>query len=272
MNQKRCTPLILLISAALIFGAALPTIANQWKITQDDEWCERCSEDGEYCEVREIIVPARMGTLKLDASPNGGISVEGWDRDEILLRARVSVRSRKSGAAREIASQIEIVTDNHKIYADGPKQRKHQNWSVSYRLIVPRTSDLSLSTTNGGISISDVRGSIRFDATNGGIHLSNVSGDVSGETTNGSLNIELAGDTWEGDGLDVVTTNGAVRLEVPSDYSANLETSTTNGRVHFDFPVTVKGSISRHVSAVLGEGGPTIRVVTTNGGIKVYHQ
>jgi hypothetical protein len=64
MNQKRCTPLILLISAALIFGAAYPTIASQWKITHDDEWCEPCSDDGEYCEVREMIVPARTGTLK----------------------------------------------------------------------------------------------------------------------------------------------------------------------------------------------------------------
>lgn len=272
MKQKRLASLILLIATAGILIAVMPSSADQWKIDRNDEWCERCSDDGEYCEVREITLPARSGKLKLDASPNGGIHVEGWDRDEILLRARVSVRTKKSSEAREIASEIKIITDGRKIYADGPGQRRHRNWSVSYRLMVPRTCDLSLETTNGGITIQDVQGDISFDATNGGIHLSEVGGTIAGETTNGSVEIELAGNSWKGSGLDVETTNGSIKLGVPGNFSANLETATTNGRVHFDFPVTVKGTLSRHVSAVLGDGGPTIRIKTTNGGIRVYEQ
>lgn len=272
MEQKKSTTAVFLIVSVLLLAVVAPSIADKWAITQDDEWCERCSDDGEYCEVREITMPAGTGTLKLDASPNGGILVEGWERDEILLRARVSVRTKKSSEARDIASEIKIITKDRSIHAKGPKQRKHQNWSISYRLMVPRKYDISLETTNGGITISDVRGDIEFEATNGGIHLSNVSGDVSGETINGALVIELTGDTWNGDGLDVATTNGGVTLGIPNGYSAKLETSTINGKVHFDFPVTVRGTISKRISAVLGEGGPTIRVTTTNGGIQVYEQ
>jgi DUF4097 and DUF4098 domain-containing protein YvlB len=64
---------------------------------------------------------------------------------------------------------------------------------------------------------------------NGGIHLNRVSGNVSGKTTNGGVHVQLAGDRWNGQGLDVKTTNGGVHLNVPANYSAHLEASTVNG-------------------------------------------
>jgi hypothetical protein len=36
-----------------------------------------------------------------------------------------------------------------------------------------------------------------------------------------------------------------------------------------DFPVTVQGRIDKRLDVTLGQGGPTIRVVTTNGGVIV---
>ncbi|HEY5565714.1 MAG TPA: hypothetical protein VIM81_00530, partial [Gammaproteobacteria bacterium] len=77
------------------------------------------------------------------------------------------------------------------------------------------------------------------------------------------------GDTWEGEGLDLRTTNGGVRLRIPDDYSARLETGTVNGGVDIDFPVTVQGRIGRELSTTLGEGGPLVRAETTNGGVRV---
>jgi hypothetical protein len=61
--------------------------------------------------------------------------------------------------------------------------------------------------------------------------VSNVGGDIRGETTNGGLNIDLKGDRWDGAGLDVETHNGGVRMTLPENYSAELETGTTNGGV-----------------------------------------
>jgi DUF4097 and DUF4098 domain-containing protein YvlB len=55
-----------------------------------------------------------------------------------------------------------------------------------------------LKTVNGGISVSDIRGSLRFEATNGGIHLRRLAGDVTGATVNGGVNLELMGTTAPG--------------------------------------------------------------------------
>ena len=134
---------------------------------------------------------------------------------------------------------------------------------------MPRRSDLSLEAHNGGIAISDVNGKIEFSALNGGISLRRVGGNVHGSTTNGGLAVELSGDRWDGEELDVKTTNGGVSLSVPENYSAHLETGTVNGNVSVDFPVTVQGRITKELSVNLGSGGATVRAMTTNGGIRL---
>jgi len=96
-----------------------------------------------------------------------------------------------------------------------------------------------------------------------------VGGDVRGATTNGGLQIELDGARWSGTGLDARTTNGGVTVSVPRGYSAELETSTVNGGFDIDFPVTVQGLIGHTLRTTLGDGGPTIRAVTTNGGVRI---
>jgi DUF4097 and DUF4098 domain-containing protein YvlB len=140
---------------------------------------------------------------------------------------------------------------------------------VSYEVFVPRRSNLSLDTKNGGIAINDVNGRIDFTALNGGVVLRRVGGEVRGSTTNGGLVIELAGDRWDGNSLDVSTTNGGIILSVPENYSAYLQTGTVNGNVSVDFPVTVQGQITRQLAVNLGSGGQTVKAMTTNGGVQV---
>ncbi len=69
--------------------------------------------------------------------------------------------------------------------------------------------------------------------------------------------------------MDVSTTNGGVKLGVPSNYSAHFETGTVNGSVRVDFPTTVQGRVSKDLSFDVGQGGATIKVTTTNGGVKI---
>src|SRR5205085_11031856 len=113
-------------------------------------------------------------------------------------------------------------------------------------------------THNGGISIAEVNGRIDFAATNGGVVLRKVGGTVRGSTTNGGLVVELSGDHWEGETLDVSTTNGGVIMSVPENYSAHLETGTLNGSINVDFPVAVQGRITKELAVNLGSGGATV--------------
>jgi hypothetical protein len=244
----------------------LHTLAN-------DSWCGDEGDGGgegeRHCEVREATWPGGASTTDVDASPNGGIEVRGWDRPEVRLRAKVVAMAPTAAEARELAGQVEIATTG-KIHATGPRSSRGRHWWVSYRLSVPRQASLALRSVNGGLSARELSGALQFETTNGGISLDAVSGNVHGRTTNGGLDIRLDGAGWAGEGLDLETTNGGVTLALPSDYGAHVETGTTNGSMNVDFPVTVQGRIDRkHLSFDVGKGGPPVRAITTNGGVVV---
>lgn len=263
---------IYLLPLLLLF--ALPALAQD-RVIVDDKSCDDGVWDNNlerYCEVREYNLKADRNRIMVDGGQNGSINIEGWDRDEVLVRARVTGYARTEAQAKELADNVEVLT-RKRIEADVP--RKTSSWgrrswvAVSFDVFVPYTSNLALETNNGGVTVRNVNGDVSFHVLNGGVNLANLGGDVEGETTNGGLTVELSGDRWEGDGMDVKTTNGGVKLYVPEAYSAQLETGTVNGRLNFEFPVTVSGNLDRNISTTLGEGGKTIRVRTTNGGVTV---
>jgi len=220
--------------------------------------------------VRETTFRAPGGTIDVSARPNGGVSVEGWDRNEVRVQALVQAWAESESDARALINRVEVNASGNDISSAGPKiDWDEERWVVSFRVSVPRSSDLDLESTNGGISIDGVTGRIRFETTNGGVSIDELGGDVQGRTTNGGISVRLSGDRWQGEGLDVRTTNGGVTMRIPDGYSARLETGTVNGGMRIDFPITVQGRIDRDISTDLGDGGPTIKARTTNGGVTI---
>ena len=258
-----------------VFAMALLSATGTVALAQRDKDGSLSCRDNWYsdrlvgqCEIREQKIPAG-GALTVDASRNGGVAVKGWDQNEILIRARVQGAAPTQGEADQLVKQIQIETAGGKIFASGPETSKNLQWSVSYEIFVPKRTDLALEAYNGGISIADVSGRIEFTGHNGGVVLKRVGGTVRGSTLNGGLVVELDGSSWNGEELDVRTTNGGIVMAIPENYSAHLETGTVNGHLNIDFPVTVQGRISRELAVNLGSGGPTVRAMTTNGGVKI---
>lgn len=233
----------------------------------DENWG---SDREGVCEIREYTVPAAGALMTVDASPNGGIAVEGSARGDILVEARVVATAATEAEARAIAARVQVVATADHVNADGPRDLgRREGWQVSYRLFVPTPTPLSLRSTNGGISVDSVNSRVELHTTNGGVKLTRMGGDVQGRTTNGGIDVDLDGSAWNGNGLDVQTTNGGVRLRIPAQYNAHLETGTSNGSVNIDFPMTVQGTVGRSFSTDLGGGGATLRVRTSNGGVRI---
>lgn len=193
----------------------------------------------------------------------------GENRRDVRIVARIQATADDDATANAIACQIRIFTDGGVMRSEGPSNPGHASWSVSYDVYVPSQANLEADTENGGISAEKIQGEMDLEATNGGIHLSDVGGNVRARTTNGGVTADLSGTTWQGKGLDLQTTNGGATVYVPRGYNAQLETGTANGGMQVDFPITVRGSLTRRISTQLGSGGPRVRVVTTNGGVHI---
>ncbi|NOT07519.1 MAG: DUF4097 family beta strand repeat protein [Gemmatimonadales bacterium] len=264
---RRVFGILILALAATSTGDA----QRRSTFARSDSECSRSWGDRDterVCSTRDVTIPA-TSLLRVDGRTNGGITVTGTSRRDVLIIAKIQTSARSEARAEELAEEIRIHTEGGKIYAEGPDTRNRESWSVSFEIEVPAESDLDLRAGNGGLSVLGVTGTLRMETQNGGIHLESVGGDVIAETTNGGVQVDLDGDRWRGKGLEAITANGGVRVNVPRDYSAHLETGTVNGSVDIDFPVMVQGRIGRRISTDLGRGGPTVRVTTTNGTVAI---
>ncbi len=267
----------LLTSAAwaglAVCAAGVPLLAQLQDNSEKQLSCSNGGNDNDrarHCEMREQSVAA-IGRLNVDASQNGGVSIKGWTRGDVLVRARVEASGDTEGAAAIMASRVSIDGSGGQVRATGPQMENNAWWTVSYEIFVPQASDLTLKANNGGINISDVRGQIHFDGNNGGVHLKRVVGDVTGATVNGGIQVELAGATWDGHQMDLTTHNGGVTVTMPSHYSARIQAETGMGRIQSDFPMSLNANSGRSqkMDFNVGAGGPPIHITTGNGSIRL---
>ncbi|MDE3216717.1 MAG: DUF4097 family beta strand repeat protein, partial [Gemmatimonadota bacterium] len=257
---------------ALTLTAAAPARAQQDRAQQ---WLARCrdrdgwGDRGRFCDVRNFTVDRPGASVRVDAGPNGGVDVFGWDKPSMLVVARIQANGDDDADARNVAGRITIDVGAAGAHADGPSAEGHRGWSVSYDVYLPRATALDVTSHNGGVSVTGVNARQDLSTVNGGIQLADVAGDVHAETTNGGVSAVLSGTAWQGAGLDLRTTNGGVTLEIPRGYNARLETGTTNGGFSTDFPITVQGSFRRRITTTLGKGGAMVRATTVNGGVRI---
>lgn len=265
-----------------VFALGVLLLPNTLRAQEsDDEWLENCRDGrwgdwgsrARHCEIRETGMKPTGRPLTIDPGMNGGVEIIGWNSDSIAVTARIQVNARTMDDADAIARDIKIEVSGGTVRATGgggPLGR-HQNWSVGFVVMVPRRTDLTLSTQNGPLSVDDVAGRMDLSTQNGPLSLSGVGGDVHARAQNGPLTIELMGARWEGTGLDAETMNGPADLRIPENYNAKIEFGTVNGPMDVGFPMTVtlSGRIRDRINTTLGSGGPPIRVVTTNGPMTV---
>jgi len=258
---------------------AIPTTALRAQ-ESNDEWLDDCRDrhgDWEsrarHCEIRELGMKPSKGALSVEPGMNGGVEIEGWNRDSIAITARIHVLARTQADADEIARDIKIEAGSGQIrVTGGPSYSgRHQNWGVLFIVRVPNRTDLTLSTQNGPLSVSKVTGTMDLETQNGPLSLYGVAGDVHASAQNGPLTVELLGTKWDGVGLDARTQNGPAELQIPDNYNAKIEFGTVNGPMDVAFPmtVTISGRVKDRISTTLGSGGPPVRVVTTNGPMTV---
>jgi hypothetical protein len=113
-----------------------------------------------------------------------------------------------------------------------------EHWATSFYLDVPAGTRLSINTNNGGISIEEFRGTAVMRAKNAGSGCATLAA-ISEDTHRMGLAHRADRPALGWPGARCRTRNGGVRLTLPADYSAELETGTVNGRVNIDFPVTI---------------------------------
>jgi hypothetical protein len=271
MNSSRAIRIALIALAGSI--AAFAQMQNN---TEKQMTCNNGDHGNQarHCEIRELPV-ASVGRLAVDTT-NGSVTVKGWLQNSVLVRARIDATAENEGAAALLASKVWVDASGGQVRVTGPDRGNGNNeswWNVSYEIFVPQTGDLDLKSRNGAVSVSDVRGQIRFDLANGAVKLNRVAGEIIGATVNGSIQVDLAGSSGDNRPMNLSTKNGSVNIALPATYSARVEAETNQGAIQSDFatptPSFEDRARPRRMAFNIGAGGPLIHVSTGNGSVRI---
>ena len=140
------------------------------------------------------------------------------------------------------------------------------------------------TTSGGSIDLGECSGSVDVTTSGGSINIGRVEGDVVARTSGGSVSVdEVMGS------IDAATSGGSVSAHITRQPKGNCKLSTSGGnvtvyleksikvdvdaetdagRVSTDFPITVRGRLSRSsLTASLNGGGPELYLRTSGGNI-----
>lgn len=263
---------------------------NSVNISIDDDDVTDCDDirvsfGGERVRMVSEDVPFTGKSLELRNEHHGGIHVSGWTGSTYQVRA---CKATRPGADE---SAIRVTASGNKVSAEGPDEDR---WIVYYIVRAPRNAVLDLYSTNGGIGVDNVNGTITARAINGPVSVKDSSGTIDATTTNGPISfggstgtvrlnatngpvsVRLDGTGWSSGSLDAETSNGPVSLKLPRGYRSGI---LVEARGHG--PVTCRAEAcndrrnfrndddDRPRRIELGTGPQTIRLATTNGPVSI---
>jgi hypothetical protein len=245
--------------------------------------------DGERPTIQSeerTVSKAEAPVLRVREVENGGVQVQGWDKDVYSVTA---CKAAVGGDPARLLAQIKLAVQGGEVSLSGPHGDR-EDWTVYLLIRTPRSADIEVTThngpvsfytvdgkitaraTNGPISMKDCSGEANISAVNGPISFSGTSGKLRLHTQNGPISVSL-GANWNGSELVADAVNGPLTLRVPSGFRSSFLVES-NGHS----PMSCHASIcsdarktwdDEHRRIEYGSGSPVIRLSTENGPISV---
>jgi DUF4097 and DUF4098 domain-containing protein YvlB len=273
----------LLLATAALALAAVPALASEATFERT------LSTSGKV----ELSVSTGSGNIHLTRGSGNRVHVYG------------KVKSNWGGSedrVREIAANPPIEQTGN-IIRIGARHENLHNISIDYEVEAPADAFLEAGSGSGNITdegigenakLSTGSGNIHATGLHGGFSVGTGSGDIYAEQTGegdvkaqtGSGNVELKnlrgglrGGTGSGDIKVGGTPTSPWHLETGSgtvefwsgDAALTLDASTGSGSIHTDREMLTQGSSDHHhVTGKLNGGGPTVRIETGSGDIRVH--
>jgi hypothetical protein len=273
----------LIIATAALALAALPALATEATFERN------LSVSGHV----ELTVNTGSGYIHITHGSGSGVHVVGHVR---------SNWGEYEDRVREIAANPPIEQTGNIVRIGG----HHENLnhvSIDYDIEAPDDALLDAGSGSGDIVDDGVGENAKLETGSGTIHATGLKGGFKVDTGSGDIYAEGSG---EGDvraqtgsgrielkdvhgGLRAGTGSGEIKVEGapsadwkletgsgsielwPGDAGFILDASTGSGTVHTDGEMTVQGSFDKHhITGKVHGGGPTVRVETGSGDIRIH--
>jgi DUF4097 and DUF4098 domain-containing protein YvlB len=227
--------------------------------------------------------------LRVETS-DANIRVDTWDQNTI--EARVTTEGWKIGESgvkvleHQAGDLVELeVRLPHTVCVVCVHTRSHH---VDVEIHMPREGRINLHTGDGSIRLSSFKGTIETHSGDGSQDIDAVDGSLKARSGDGHVKAEGRFDALEinsGDGRieakaltgstissawDLRAGDGAVALQLPDSFSADLDLHTGDGHIDLDLPVSVEGRLGpNNIHGKLNGGGNLLVIHTGDGSIRL---
>jgi DUF4097 and DUF4098 domain-containing protein YvlB len=219
---------------------------------------------------RTVPLPSN-GRVSLE-NINGGVTITGWDRNEVQIDAIKKANDQQK--LTEARIEVETSSDSVRVRTRYPEGRNNNNpATVTYELHVPRAARLdAIDLVNGSLTVSQCSGDLKASLVNGSSNIHDLAGRTEISSVNGSVNAFYRSLDNVKD-IRLKSVNGSVKLGLPSSPNADVSVSTVNGGISTDFPLQVQGKfMGHHIEGRLGSGGTRIDISNVNGSVKIGNE
>ncbi|HTB12778.1 MAG TPA: DUF4097 family beta strand repeat-containing protein [Bryobacteraceae bacterium] len=231
----------------------------------------------DYRDVNRTVPLSANGLVEIETH-KGSIHVSVWDRPEVEIQARIEAepgtimdRRRFDGTDVRIDSSV----DSLRIKTYYPdfnwccSSDSGNNPEVRYTLKMPKKARLTIRDHRSETEISGLQGALDLTTHRGSARVLDLGGALRLDTHRGDIQIAVSSFTANS---SITNYRGTVELSMPKSSAFSLQTNSgRHGSVETDFPVMTHMLSRRgqNVQGTVNGGGPTLRIETERGEIRV---
>ena len=158
----------------------------------------------------------------------GSVIINSWKQDTIAVEVITTCSEASYKNVKIDMEYIDSILKIHTIFTD-PKMKG----SVLFNILLPKDSDIKLTTQQGDIVVKDINGSLQLQTISGDIKLLNPRHNVQAKTISGSIIIRT--DEIEPDKeFNLETEKGDIEFYATQTINTKVFASALNGKVTCD--------------------------------------
>lgn len=234
------------------------------------------------------------GTLTIQGSPAGSITIEGWSNNEVEITAEIIVEATNDADLERMAKVtgfqldesmgrvgiISLGTHDKKylktVDKKFPRSLMENAYRIDYVIKVPRYCDLQIDGGKGDLKVAGVEGSIKINFLETTAKLDLVGGGVIAVIGKGDVDISIPTRSWRGRFADVQLASGTMSLNLPSGLNADFDAtilrtgSIENGYDGFKPRIRRQEFTDKSIAAKAGTGGVPLKFSVGDGSLKIF--
>ncbi|MCA1637099.1 MAG: hypothetical protein LC768_01975, partial [Acidobacteria bacterium] len=229
----------------------------------------------------ETIEFSAGGTVSVVGAPNGSITIEGWQKNEVEISVDIEVQAENESDLNQLAQVSDFVLDEgfghvriksvgthdksymKRVTKKFPKNLLTMPFRIDYRIKVPAFCNIEIDGGRGDLVLSNIEGAMRINFLESNATINLVGGVINAVVGKGNVDVVIPSKNRRGRAADVQLASGTLTAQMPQNISADINAKILReGKIENSFdalkPRERTKFTEQSIVAKAGNGGTTL--------------